>query len=112
MQSGEASEARFDVYPSSDSHANTTPYLLDMQSDLLDGLDSRIVNPLRSLKHFPKVVLSTRLTPVLTIEGDDFLPETPKMGAVPQRILKSPVTSLALEQDRINAALDFLFQGY
>lgn len=104
--------ARFDVYINPSSHANTTPYLLDVQSDLLDGLDSRLVIPLRSLKYFPKVLLSTRLTPVLIIKGDDFLLETPKMGAVPQRVLKSPVTSFALEQDQIIAALDFLFHGY
>lgn len=104
--------ARFDVYPNPGSHANTTPYLLDVQSDLLDGLGSRMVIPLRSLEHFAKVKLPKRLTPVLTIEGKDFLLETPKMGAVPQRILKSPVTSLADEQAPITAALDFLFQGY
>ncbi|SBT06332.1 conserved hypothetical protein [Candidatus Accumulibacter aalborgensis] len=34
------------------------------------------------------------------------------MGAVPRRILKSPVTSLAVEQAQIATALDFLFQGY
>ena len=83
-----------------------------MQSDLLDGLETRIVIPLRRLDTFPKVKLSTRLTPVLTIQGNELLLETPKMGAVPQRILKSPVTSLASEQARIIAALDFLFQGY
>lgn len=104
--------ARFEVYANPGGHAATTPYLLDVQSDLLDGLDSRMVIPLRRIKHFPKVKLSSRLTPVLTIEGDDFLLETPKMGAVPQRILKSPVTSLAQEQAQITAALDFLFQGF
>jgi toxin CcdB len=104
--------ARFEVYPNPGSHANTTPYLLDVQSDLLDGLDSRMVIPLRSLDHFAKVKLPTRLTPVINIQGKDYLLETPKMGAVPQRILKSPVTSLAAEQDQITAALDFLFQGY
>ncbi|NDA73771.1 MAG: plasmid maintenance protein CcdB, partial [Betaproteobacteria bacterium] len=36
----------------------------------------------------------------------------PKMGAVPQRILKTPITSLASEQTQISAALDFLLQGY
>jgi toxin CcdB len=35
-----------------------------------------------------------------------------KMGAVPLRILKSFVDSLAHEQTQIVAALDFLFQGY
>ena len=68
--------------------------------------------PLRSLAHFPKVKLPTRLTPVLTVEGQDFLLETPKMGAVPKRILKTPVTSLLDDQAEITAALDFLFQGY
>lgn len=41
-----------------------------------------------------------------------YLLETPKMGAVPQRVLKSRVTSLAQAQDQITAAVDFLFRGY
>jgi hypothetical protein len=52
--------ARFDVYANPGSHATTTPYLLDVQSDLLDGLDTRMVIPLRRLDAFPKVKLSTR----------------------------------------------------
>ena len=103
--------ARFDVYANTGGHADTTPYLLDVQSDLLDGLDSRVVIPLRSLAHFPKIRLPARLTPVLTIEGTDCLLETPKMGAVPLRALKSPVTSLAHAQEQITAALDFLFRA-
>lgn len=104
--------ARFDVYANPGNHSVTTPYLLDVQSDLLDGLESRMVIPLRSLKAFPKVKLSTQLTPIFTIKGEDFLLETPKMGAVPLRVLKAPVTSLAQSQTQITAALDFLFQGY
>lgn len=104
--------ARFDVYANPGNHAATTPYLLDVQSDLLDGLDSRMVIPLRSLKRFPKVKLSTQLTPIFTIDGEACLLETPKMGAVPLRVLKSRVTSLAQDQDQITAAMDFLFQGY
>jgi len=105
--------AHFDVYTNPGSHANTTPYLLDVQSDLLDGLDSRMVIPsLRSLKNFPEVRLPTRFTPLLTIEGKDYLLETPKMSAVPQRILKSSVASFADMQAHITAALDFLFHGY
>ena len=52
------------------------------------------------------------LTPVLKVDGRDYLLETPQMGAVPQRILKAPVATLAEEQPRITAALDFLFQVY
>lgn len=104
--------ARFDVYANTGTHATTTPYLLDVQSPLLDGLDSRVVVPLRSLKHFPAVKLPTRLTPVLTVQGEACLLETPKMAAVPLRALKAPVASLAERQADITAALDFLFQGY
>lgn len=104
--------ARFDVYANPGSHSNTTPYLLDVQSDLLDGLGSRMVIPLRSLEHYAKVKLPTRLTPVLQVNGKDYLLETPKMGAVPQRILKTSLASLADDQDQITDALDFLFQGY
>lgn len=104
--------ARFDVYLNPSAHAATTPYLLDVQSNLLDGLDSRMVIPMRSLKHFPKVQLSSRLTPVFLINGEECLLETPKMGAVPQRVLKSPVSSLSANQQEIVAAIDFLFHGY
>jgi toxin CcdB len=34
------------------------------------------------------------------------------MGAVPQRVLKSPIASLVDSQAEITAALDFLFHGY
>jgi toxin CcdB len=104
--------ARFDVYANPSGSATTTPYLLDVHSDLLNGLDTRLVIPLRSLKHFPRVKLSTRLTPIFNIDGEDHLLETPKMGTIPLRVLKTPVTSLAQAQNQITAALDFLFQGY
>ena len=41
--------ARFDVYANPGAHATITPFLLDVQSDLLDGLDTRMVIPLRSM---------------------------------------------------------------
>jgi len=104
--------ARFDVYPNPGAQATTTPYLLDVQSDLLDVLDTRVVIPMRVLDHFPKVRLPARLTPVVSIADRDYLLETPMMGAIPRRVLKSPVASLADEREKITAALDFLYQGF
>jgi toxin CcdB len=49
--------ARFDVYKNPGKHAGTTPYLIDVQTDLLDGLDSRMVVPLRNVEDFPNVQL-------------------------------------------------------
>jgi toxin CcdB len=104
--------ARFDVYPNPGAHAASTPYLLDIQNSLFDGLDSRVVIPLRVMDQFAGVKLPTRLTPILQVSGKEYLLETPKMGAVPRRVLKDAVTSLADQQDQIAAALDFLFHGY
>ena len=52
------------------------------------------------------------VTPVLSVAGEDLLLETPKTGAVPQRILTSPGASLAGRQAEITAPLDFLLKGY
>ena len=104
--------ARFDVYANTGPHAHTTPFLLDVQSDLLSGLDTRVVVPLRSAEQFAPVKIPERLMPLLDVNGAACLMETPKLSAVPQRLLKQPAASLAHDQDRILAALDFLFQGY
>ena len=60
--------ARFDVYATPGRHADSTPYLLD-------GLDSRVVIPLRRRERFPAVPLAT-------------------------------------EQERVAAAMEFVFRGF
>lgn len=104
--------ARFDVYANLGSRAATTPYLVDVQSTLFDGLESRVVVPLRRIGDFPEVKLPERLTPILHVLGTQLLLQTPQLGAVPLRVLKAPVASLADRQAEITAAMDFLFQGY
>ena len=104
--------ARFDVYANPGARAAATPFLLDVQSDLLDSLESRVVIPLRDLAAFPQVALSERLTPVLSVDGRALMLETPKMAAVPRRALGAPLLSLAAEQARVTAAMDFVFREF
>ena len=104
--------ARFDVYRNSGPLATSTPYLLDVQCSLLDGLDTRIVIPLRRVDKFPNVNLAKDLTPVFDIEGVSCILETPKLAAVPTRLLKNYVMSLSDQQSLISNALDRLFHGY
>ena len=75
-------------------------------------MDSRVVIPLRRRERFPAVPLADRLTPTLSIAGAEFILETPKMGAVPRRALGAPLLSLAAEQERVTAAMDFVFRGF
>lgn len=104
--------ARFDVYRNSGAHAADTPYLLDVQSNLLAELETRIVVPMRRRDRFPLVRLPSNLTPVFMVEGVECILETPKLAAVPLKILKSPIESLVVSQFEIVAALDFLFHGF
>ena len=106
--------ARFDVYPNPNPNpaAAAIPYLLDVQSDLLDDLQSRVVVPLRLADRSPAAKIQGSLMPMLVVAGVECVLETPKLAAVPKRILKSPLTNLAAHRDVITRALDFLFQGY
>jgi len=104
--------ARFDVFLNPGAHAATTPYLVDVQSDLMDGLETRVVIPLRRTDNFSTTRLPQDLTPVFVIDGVSCLLETPKLAAVPRRVLKNPVGSLQAEQGRITSALDRLFYGF
>jgi toxin CcdB len=88
------------------------PYLLDVQSDLLHGLETRVVIPMRRRDRFPAATIPDNLTPTFKVEGIECILETPKLAAVPRRLLKKPVASLAASQFQITAALDFLFQGF
>lgn len=104
--------ARFDVYRNTGPHATDTPYLLDVQSDLLDGLSTRVVIPLRRRHDAPASKIPENLSPALDILGEKCTLETPKLAAVPLRILKNPVASLRESQNTVTAALDFLFHGF
>lgn len=104
--------ARFDVYRNPGEKSADVPYLLDVQSDVLEGLDSRIVVPLRRRDRFPAVTLPANLMPIFQIDGVECVLETPKLAAVPVRILKEKVTSLEALRFEIGAALEFLFQGF
>lgn len=105
--------ARFDIYPNpGQTKISDVPYLLDVQSDLLNDLDSRVVVPLRRVDRFDKVTLPQSLSPVFEIEGLTCFMETPKLAAVPAKILKAPIASLSEQRAAITASLDFLFQGF
>ncbi len=101
--------ARYDVYRNLGHHANTTPYVVDVQSDHLSGLITRVVIPLRLVSTFPTALLPEDLTPTMLIDGYECFLETPKLAAVPLKELKKPVCSAMQYQNAIRDALDRLY---
>lgn len=98
--------ARYDLHANPDGPG----YLLDVQADLLAGLNTRIVVPLMPQDAAPEP--ARRLNPVLTIAGQPHVMVTQFMAAVPRRVLSAPVTSLAAHETEIGNALDMVFVGF
>jgi len=99
--------AQFDVYknPSRGRH----PYVIDVQSDLLSGLPSRVVVPLIALKDYPKP--TKRLHPTALIDGTEYVLKFHDLGAVFAAQLGRPVTSLSHRRQELIDALDLLITG-
>ena len=98
--------SRFDIF----ENKNGAGYLLDVQSDLLSGLNTRVVVPLlpKSSAPFP----AQRLNPVFSINGLEVVMATQYMAAVPESELLFCSGSLAEQQDDIAAALNMLLLGF
>jgi toxin CcdB len=98
--------ARFDVYVRQDLGG----YLLDCQSDLLTGLNSRLVAPLLAEADAPRPI--ARLNPRFALNGRRVIMVTQFAAAVATRDLGDPIASLSGKQDEIVAALDMLITGF
>ncbi|WP_149536808.1 CcdB family protein [Siccirubricoccus phaeus] len=97
---------RFDLYPGRQG----VPYLLDVQSDHLERLPTRMVVPLG----VPDTTLPPfrDLTPTLLVDGAPHVMLTPLMAAVPRRLLGRPIGNLLDQADDITRALGILLTGF
>jgi toxin CcdB len=60
---GRSDMPRFDVYRNSGEYAEVTPYLLDVQSDLLQGLEPALSYRFADVIVFPLLAFLTILRP-------------------------------------------------
>ena len=97
---------RYDVYPNPQGGG----FLLDVQSDLLEGLNTRVVVPL--LPQSEQLKLPRRLNPSFVIDGTPHKMVTNLIAAIPLSDLGQPRANFLDHHDEIAAALDMLFQGF
>lgn len=102
--------AQFSVYRNlKDARNPHIPYLLDVQSELLESLDTRVVVPLVRSELVKRGV--GRLQPEFNVAGERVVMETASLGAVPAQRLGPPIADLRGKRTEITAALDCLLTG-
>jgi toxin CcdB len=101
---------RFAVHANpNEASRKRVPYLLDVQSDLIGEMKSRVVVPLvRPERAGPAIA---GLMPEFVVLGETVVMDTAQLAAVSQRALGKQVDDLARERPAVLAALDLLFSG-
>jgi len=100
--------AHFDLYRN--ARSTRLPFIVDVQTDFLSRLTTRVVIPLTPLGSYGARPI-TRLHPVVNVEGVPHVLLTNELAAVPASTLRSPVGSLLAERSTMIRALDLLFTG-
>ena len=90
--------AQFSIYRNKNPRTKADiPFLLDVQSDLLDHLDTRVVIPLVKAKSFGGPP-SEALKPVFDIGGERFILLTPMLAGISRKELGTAAGSLREKQ--------------
>ena len=103
--------AQFDVYtnPMADQRVRI-PYWLDLQSDHISQLNTRVIIPLRSLKNMGPHIEG--LQPIVTVGKLSLCADVPSLASFPSRLLKAPVARIEAQRHELVAALDYLISGF
>jgi toxin CcdB len=102
---------QFDVYTNpSKATRKAYPFIVDIQSNVISEIATRIVIPLGRKTHFSNEEMKG-LTPTVTYEGEDLLLLIPQIASMPVKALRVSIGSLSHLRDEIIAALDFAITG-
>jgi toxin CcdB len=103
--------AQWDVYLNpSPRQRPEVPYLVVVQSDLLDVLLTRLVVPLA--RPLPgRAALPSRMSPQFDVQGEPVLLLPQEAGPIAARLLKDLVGTLRPDFHRIVDALDAVISG-
>ncbi len=102
---------QFTLYENQNPDSNEAyPYFVDVQCNLLDSLNSRLVIPLTHYRSLEKSNISN-LCPKVSVNDEPFVLLTHQMTNVPLSALKTPVISVEHLRSKILGAIDFLITG-
>ena len=107
---GKSLMAQYDVYVNpSRSVADGIPYVVVIQSDLLDALATRMVMPLAITN--ASIKSPTALSPVVMVKGQRLNALAHFAALMPTKLLRKPVANIAAQGSALVAALDTVLSG-
>ena len=102
--------AQFDVYPNPSSSAqHGMPYVVVVQSDLLEALATRLVIPLASHDFSDKT--PEKLCPVITVKGQTLRALAHYAAPLPTRSLHKALANVSAQAGALIAAMDVVLSG-
>ncbi|MDR3369919.1 CcdB family protein [Rhodoferax sp.] len=102
---------QFDVFENpSPRLRDIYPYVVDIQSDLLSSLATRMVVPL-AMTTLASKDLPRRLCPTFTVNGPSLMLVPFEAAPLDKRLLKTHVVSLWNQSNDIIAAMDAVLSG-
>jgi toxin CcdB len=102
--------AQFDVYENGDQQSrHSEPYVMDVQSNLLNGLATRMVIPLVSKETIGQPV--DILNPVVRIANQNFYLSSPQLRSVHKDRLGNKIATIVNQRDAVRASVAFLLSG-
>lgn len=87
------------------------PYLLILQADALDLLETRIVAPIRSENDFKNKSIS-KIHINITIDGNPYIAFISELAAIPVSFIGEAVGNARHLRTEIISAIDLLFTGF
>ena len=90
---------------------NHYPLLLDIQNQLLDSLDTRLVIPLMPLNKYISTPIK-ELMPILTINNKKYIALTPLQAGIHKKLLGNIIANVINQRQEIVSSIDFLITGF
>ena len=100
--------AQFCVYENTNRTAKRIyPFLLDMQADLLDELQTTVVIPLSPSSIIGQATI-TKLCPIVEIDNINYIVLTQQITGVDRKVLGQKVYNLSHYRSELISAIDFI----
>ena len=103
---------QFAVYRNENPRTRSAfPFLVDVQPELFEDLQTRVVIPLTRAAELTEFPLAY-LTPIVAFEGASYILMTPQLAGIARADLGAHAGSVAEQWWAIQAAVEFMMQGF